>query len=100
AIAGLVGLTAWTALSERWAPLADPARQDTERLLLYTGALVAAAAILRGRDSLRRAEKIVAAGAFVVVGYGLSERLLPGLITLHHDPSAGGRLEQPLTYWN
>jgi hypothetical protein len=35
-----------------------------------------------------------------VVGYGLSERLLPGLVTLNRSRSAFGRLEQPLTYWN
>jgi O-antigen ligase len=35
-----------------------------------------------------------------VIGYGLSERLLPGLITLKRSTGALGRLEQPLTYWN
>jgi O-antigen ligase len=36
----------------------------------------------------------------VVVGYGLSERLLPSLIELHRSRSASGQLEQPITYWN
>jgi hypothetical protein len=35
-----------------------------------------------------------------VVGYGLSERLLPGLIDLTRTASSLGRLDQPLTYWN
>ena len=39
-------------------------------------------------------------GAFVVVGYGLSERFLPGLVELDRSFAAAGRLEQPLTYWN
>jgi hypothetical protein len=32
--------------------------------------------------------------------FGLSDRLLPALITLQRHFSAGSRLEQPLTYWN
>ena len=36
----------------------------------------------------------------IVVGYGISERLLPGLLSFQHSASAEGRLEQPLTYWN
>ena len=42
----------------------------------------------------------VAAGALVVIGYGLSARLLPALLTFARSTSAQGRLEQPLTYWN
>ena len=40
------------------------------------------------------------AGAVLVIAYGLSERLLPGLIELDRSRSAFGRLEQPLSYWN
>ena len=36
----------------------------------------------------------------MVVGYGLAGRLVPGIVHLHRSASAGGRLEQPLTYWN
>ena len=36
----------------------------------------------------------------MVVAYGLSERLLPGVFELDRSASAAGRLEQPLTYWN
>ena len=42
----------------------------------------------------------LAAGTLVVVGYGLAERMLPGLLHYAHSVSAEGRLEQPLTYWN
>ena len=35
-----------------------------------------------------------------MAAYGLADRLLPGLATFRHSPSAQGRLEQPLTYWN
>ena len=39
-------------------------------------------------------------GRCVVVGYALSERLLPGLVELSRSRSSAGRLEQPLSYWN
>ncbi len=35
-----------------------------------------------------------------MIGYGLSERLLPRAIHLDASSTATGRLEQPLTYWN
>jgi hypothetical protein len=100
ALAGLGALTGWTALSISWAPLAGPAFHDMQRLLLYLAALAAAAAFLRDRGAARAVEPALAAGAFVVIGYALSGRLLPGLIHLDHSLSAAGRLEQPLTYWN
>jgi hypothetical protein len=99
ALAGLAGLLAWTALSRTWAPEAGPAINDVQRLALYLAVLIAAAAVLRGRWA-RAAEPAVAAGAVLIVGYGLSERLLPGLIDLDDSRAALGRLDQPLTYWN
>ena len=96
----LAALAGWTALSISWAPLAGPAFHDMQRLLLYLAALVAAAALLRGRGATRVVEPALAAGTLVVIGYALSGRLLPGLIHLDHSLSAAGRLEQPLTYWN
>jgi hypothetical protein len=47
-------------------------------------------------------EPVLALGPLVVIGYGLAGRLLPGLIDLLPKRSygAGGRLEQPITYWN
>ena len=48
----------------------------------------------------REVEPLLAAGVLIVVGYGLSERLLPGLLHFSRSVSAEGRLEQPLTYWN
>lgn len=100
ALAGLALLTVWTAASVSWAPLSDPATDSTVRLLLYLGALVAAAALLRVDLAARALEPALAAGALVVIGYGLSERLLPGLVDLGESDKAFGRLEQPITYWN
>ncbi len=100
ALAGLGALTAWTALSILWAPVAGVAVQDAQRLLLYVGVVLLAVGALRDARVQRAAEPALAAGAAIVIGYGLSGRLLPGLIHLDHSRSAGGRLEQPLTYWN
>jgi hypothetical protein len=100
ALAGLAALTAWTALSTRWAPLDDPAWSTFERDALYLGALLAAAALLRPRAVARCAEPVLAAGAVAVIGYGLLGRLLPDIVHLPPSISAGGRLAQPLTYWN
>jgi O-Antigen ligase len=100
ALGGLFLLTAWTALSLIWAPLGARAQDDLQRLLLYLGFFTAALALLRGPGVRRWLEPAVALGTLVVVGYGLSERLLPGLIELDRSRSAAGRLEQPLSYWN
>ena len=100
ALGGLALMTAWTAASLAWAPVAGPALEDTERLLLYLGALLLALGALQNRAALRAVEPALAAGATIVIAYGLAGRLLPGLIDLARSRSAGGRLEQPLTYWN
>src|SRR5436190_9187896 len=100
AVAGLAGLAAWSAISLAWAPLAGPAFRDVQRLVLYLGALIAAAALLRDRRAARAVEPALAAGTLIVVGYGISDRLLPGIIQLHHTTTSLGRLDLPLTYWN
>jgi hypothetical protein len=100
ALAGLVLLTAWTGASIAWAPLSAPATDALQRLLLYVAALGAAAALLREPLARRATEPALALGTLVVVGYGLSERLLPGVFELTRSTGAYGRLEQPLTYWN
>jgi O-antigen ligase len=43
---------------------------------------------------------VLLAGIVAVVIYGLSERLLPGVVRLSPLPAAGDRLAWPLTYWN
>ena len=99
-MAGLAALAAWSAVSLAWAPLAGPAFRDVQRLVLYLGALIAAAALLRDRRAGRAVEPALAAGTLIVVGYGVSDRLLPGIIHLHHTATSLGRLDLPLTYWN
>jgi hypothetical protein len=100
AVAGLAGLVAWSAVSLLWAPLIEAGFNNVQRLLLYVGVLLAATASMRDPRLARAAEPALAAGALVVIGYGVAGRLLPGVLDLHRSFVAGGRLEQPLTYWN
>lgn len=100
AVAALALLTLWTGLSYEWAPLGERAQADAQRLLLYLGFFTAAVAVLRGRAIRRALEPGLALGTLVIALYGLSERLLPGLVELDRSRAAEGRLEQPLTYWN
>ena len=100
ALGGLVALTAWSALSILWAPQGGPAIQNVQRLVLYVGALLLAVGTLREAGLRRAVEPALAAGAAIVIGYGLAGRVLPDLIKLASSRSALGRLEQPLTYWN
>jgi hypothetical protein len=98
-LAGLALLAAWTLVSIAWAPIAGGAYDAGQLAVLYVGALVAAAMLMRGR-LVAWAEPVLAAGALVVIGYGLGNRLLPGVLHYARSANAEGRLEQPLTYWN
>jgi hypothetical protein len=100
ALAGLAGLVAFTALSIAWAPLSGPAQDSAERGALYLGTVVAAWLVFRPREWVRVLEPALAAGILIVIGYGLAGRVLPGIVELERTISAGGRLDQPLTYWN
>jgi hypothetical protein len=100
ALAGLVLMCAWTALSLTWAPLSDAATDNLVRLLLYAGALLAAIALLRESGARRAVEPVLALGTLVVLGYGLAGRLLPTLIEVEESARAADRLDQPITYWN
>jgi hypothetical protein len=100
ALTGLGLLAAWTLTSLAWAPIAGNAYHAGQRVILYAGTLLAAVALLSTPAVRRPVEPALALGALVVIGYGLSERLLPGLLHFARSTSAQGRLEQPLTYWN
>jgi O-antigen ligase len=100
ALAGLALIVTWTAVSLTWAPLSEAATDNLVRLLMYVGAFVAAAALLRDLAPARAAEPALALGSVVVIGYGLAGRLLPGIVEQQNSSRAFGRLEQPITYWN
>jgi hypothetical protein len=100
ALGGMAALAAWTLLSVLWAPLAGSAYGYGQIAVLYTGVLLAAAILFTPAEVRSLPEPAMAAAALIVVGYGLSARLLPGLLHFSRSVSADGRLEQPLTYWN
>jgi O-Antigen ligase len=100
ALGGLGAFAAWTLLSVTWAPIAGDAYHYGQIAFLYLGVLLAGALLLRSPKAAVLAEPALALGVLIVVGYGISERLLPGLLHFARSVSAEGRLEQPLTYWN
>jgi hypothetical protein len=100
AIGGLVLFGGWTLLSITWAPIAGSAYHAGQLVFLYAGVLLAATMLLRDPRAQGAVEPALAAGAVIVIGYGLAGRLLPGLLHFARSSSAEGRLEQPLTYWN
>jgi O-antigen ligase len=100
AIAGVGLLALWTLASMAWAPIVGSAYHAGQLVVLYTGVLVAACLLLASPGVRAWAEPALALGVLVVIGYGISERLLPGALHFSHSVSAEGRLEQPLTYWN
>ncbi|HZU59710.1 MAG TPA: O-antigen ligase family protein [Solirubrobacteraceae bacterium] len=100
ALAGISLLAAWTLASIAWAPVAGGAYHAGQLALLYTGMLLAAILLLRSGPVQLWVEPVLALGTLVVIGYGLSGRMLPGLLHFARSVSAQGRLEQPLTYWN
>jgi len=98
AVAGLLGLAAWTALSLLWAPLGDSAREDVWRVALHAAVLPLAVVAFADRWAARALEPALALLALVVVGYGLLGGA--GVLDLTASFAADGRLEQPLSYWN
>ncbi len=99
-LAGLAGFAAWTLLARTWAPTHARADAAFELAALYLATVAAASLLLRRRAVARLAEPALALGAVAVIGYGVTGRLVPGLLDLAVSPRAGGRLDQPLTYWN
>jgi hypothetical protein len=100
AAGGLAALGAWSLLSITWAPIRGNAYHSAQLVMFYAGALVAATLLLGAAGIRRVVEPALAAGALIVIGYGLAGRLLPGALHYARSVSALGRLEQPLTYWN
>jgi len=100
AVAGLSLIAVWTAVSFVWAPLAGVVTDNLIRTMLYLGTLIAAIALLRQRGAARAVEPTLALAALAALAYGLAGRLLPSKLELLSSWKGGGRLEQPITYWN
>jgi hypothetical protein len=100
AIGGMGLLAAWTLASMAWAPIVGNAYHAGQLNVLYTGILVASCLLLASPAARVWVEPSLALGALIVIGYGISERMVPGALHFFRSVSAQGRLEQPLTYWN
>src|SRR5205823_8077959 len=85
-----------------WAPTADAALYDTQRVIAYVGIFgLALLAVGSGRFG-RHLVWGVLVTSFVIVGAGLLSRIYPNILdgggpTL---PQAEARLAYPLGYWN
>src|SRR5262245_47274285 len=79
ALGGLAALAVWTGLSILWAPLGGPAFNDLVRLAMYTAALAAGIALF---SETKWVEPAMLATTVAAAVYGLSERLVPGLVDL------------------
>ncbi len=99
--AGALALFAvWTLVSVLWTPVAGRGYGYAQIAFVYLGAVLAGAALLRGRVLAAAVEPVLLLGSVAAIGYGLSARYLPGLIHIAPSPIAEGRLNDPLTYWN
>ena len=72
ALVALAGLAAWTWIATSWSSSPAGADQELELALLYLPALAAGAIAWSDRRAARLVEPALAAGALVVIGYGLS----------------------------
>jgi O-antigen ligase len=97
ALATLVGLGVWTALSTGWTQILDTAVQDSDRLALYCACFGLALLVLRVPALRRIAPELLLLGVLVVSVYALAGRLLPDIVEQKVNST---RLSQPLTYWN
>lgn len=106
AVAGLVllaGATAFTGLSTLWAPSAERAFAEFERMALYLGFFTLTLVTVRRAGAGRWVDGLAAGIAGVAV-LALAQRLLPAHMPETDIPemlpTAATRLSYPLGYWN
>jgi hypothetical protein len=104
ACAGLLAALALLALlSAGWAPSAERAWLEADRLLLYAGLVLVPVLLARRGDAARWADAMALA-IVVVALLALGQRLLPALFPAddlaEQLPNAATRLSYPLGYWN
>jgi len=101
ALGSIVALSALTAGSHAWTPDLDGWRVATQLVLGYAALLYAVFLQLVDSAAMRRlVEPVLAAGGFVVIGYGLLQRALSDVFQTADSARAGGRLFTPIGYWN
>jgi hypothetical protein len=94
----LAGLTLWISLSLLWTSSVPGTVLEVERTLVYLAAGIVGLVLVR-RSSVPALLFSVWAAITVVSAYGLARRLFPDQLG-SFDPLAGGRLSDPVGYWN
>jgi hypothetical protein len=97
-LATLFSLLAWVGASTMWSSNVGQTVLETQRLVVYVGALAAVLLLLRS-SSYRALLTGVWGAVALVCGYALLTRLFPERLGFY-DPIAGYRLSEPLGYWN
>jgi hypothetical protein len=97
-LAALSSLLVWVAASIIWSSNVGQTVLETQRLVVYVGALAAVFLLLRS-STYRALLTGVWAAVALVCGYALLTRLFPERLGFY-DPIAGYRLSEPLGYWN
>jgi O-Antigen ligase len=99
----LLALALFTALSMAWAPSAERAFGEFDRVLLYAGVVLLPVVFARRGDAGRWADGMAGAAAVVAL-LAVGQRLFPGIFPSDHLadvlPNAATRLSYPLGYWN
>ena len=101
-VVGFGSLALTTLASSAWAPSAERAFLEVDRVLVYLGLLVLT--LLAAGTSTRAWSDGLAIGIVGVAVLALASRLFPDLVSAplltEYLPSAGTRLSYPLNYWN
>ncbi|MCW2964287.1 MAG: hypothetical protein JWO17_1539 [Actinomycetia bacterium] len=97
-VGAALALLAWTLASNLWTEFATETMAESERMVVYVGAALAAVAAAR-RRSIPALVGGTWAAITLVCGYGLLTRLFPESLGVT-DTLAGDRLAAPIGYWN
>ncbi len=99
----LAAFAGFTALSALWAPAAETALTEADRVLLYLGVFLLAVLAARRGDAGRAADGL-GLGIVAVAVLALASRLFPDLVGQtvvgRLLPDAAVRLAYPVDYWN
>lgn len=99
----LIAFGAFAAISIAWAPSAERAFVEADRVMLYAGVLLLPVLLASRGDAGRWADGMALA-IVVVAALALGQRLFPGLLPddklAEQLPAAATRLSYPLGYWN
>jgi tetratricopeptide (TPR) repeat protein len=93
-----LALLAWTLASNIWTAFPTETMAESERMVVYVGAALAAVVAAR-RRSIPALVGGTWAAITLVCGYGLLTRLFPERLGVT-DTLAGDRLAAPIGYWN